>query len=698
MPSQQNRTTALVWPSRAMLALRSRIASLFASRLDQCASRKVYLPAFANSEGETMRSLLTIMLLAVAVLPALSHAQTVNICDRTPQVRDEIMRAIGANDCATVTVRQLAAVDVLCFGQYDNTADIPCHLSYDRDPLVALKPGDFAGLTGLQYLYLWDNQLASLPADVFNGLAGLVILGLGDNQLANLPQGVFNGLTSLQGLGLDRNRLASLPAGAFAGLTSLLSLALERNQLASLPAGVFNGLTRFLYLNMFNNRLTALPAGVFDSLTSLLDLELGANQLVSLPAGVFDKLIELEHLRLPHNQLTALPAGVFDSLTSLDSLILGANQLTALPAGVFDNLANLWHLGLGQNQLASLPAGVFDSLIRLRYLDLGRNQLTSLPAGVFDSMTLLRRLYLNNNRLTKLSVGVFDNLASLLSLTLHNNHFVGLTENDPLFARLPDETVLQLDGQTETPGTPTTTATRLAAAVPLLVSASDSMRQGFVRIINESNQSGSVRILAFDDAGTAANPVEIRLNANHEFHFNAGDLENGNANKGINAGVGSPSRGDWRLDVETALNVRVLSFIRTNDGFLTAMHDVLQRDAQGRLAALTFNPARNTSRVSKLRLVNIGANAESVRIDGVDGQGNNAGPVSLTLAAGEARTLSAQDLENGAQGLTGMLDAGNGKWRLFITAEQSVVGMSLLDSASGHLSNISTMGNAIEGR
>ena len=146
------------------------------------------------------------------------------------------------------------------------------------------------------------------------------------------------------------------------------------------------------------------------------------------------------------------------------------------------------------------------------------------------------------------------------------------------------------------------------------------------------------------------------------------------------------------MAIETALGVRVLSFIRTSDGFLTAMHDVLQRDAQGRLAALTFNPARNDQRVSKLRLVNIGANAESVRIEGVDGHGNNAGPVSLTLAAGESRTLSAHDLENGAQGLTGMLDAGNGKWRLFITARQSVVGVSLLDSVSGHLSNISTMG------
>ena len=41
-----------------------------------------------------------------------------------------------------------------------------------------------------------------------------------------------------------------------------------------------------------------------------------------------------------------------------------------------------------------------------------------------------------------------------------------------------------------------------------------------------------------------------------------------------------------------------------------------------------------------------------------------------------------------------MLAAGDGagKWRLFITAGQSVVGVSLLESASGHLTNLSTMG------
>ena len=234
-------------------------------------------------------------------------------------------------------------------------------------------------------------------------------------------------------------------------------------------------------------------------------------------------------------------------------------------------------------------------------------------------------------------------------------------------------------------------AERLAAAVPLMLSASDTMRQGFVRIINESEEAGSVRVLAFDDGGNAANPIEVQLDANKALHFNSDDLENGNASKGI-VGVGSPVQGDWRLAVDTALDVRVLAFVRTNDGFLTAMHDRLPRDADGRLAAHTFNPGSNSNQVSRLRLVNTGANAERLSIEGVDDQGNAAGPVTLTLAAGESRSLSALDLEDGAQGLTGTLGDGAGKWRLFIDAWQSVVGMSLLEAASGHLTNLSTTG------
>ena len=369
------------------------------------------------------------------------------------------------------------------------------------------------------------------------------------------------------------------------------------------------------------------------------------------------------------------------------------NQLATLPTGVFDSLTSLQNLVLRGNQLTTLPTGVFDSLADLRTLGLSYNQLTTLPDGAFDRLTSLQGLWLVDNQLTAFPVGVFDGLTSLRTLALQNNHLVGLTRNDPLFAGLSSEVDIRLDGQTS--------EARLAAAVLLMLSTSDPMRQGFVRIVNESGQSGSIRVFAFDDSGYAPDPIDVPLGAGQVVHFNSNDLENGNADKGIEAGIGTPVQGDWRLDIETELAVRVLSFVRTTDGFLTAMHDVLPRDDEGRLAAHTFNPGKNMNQVSKLRLVNTGAIHEEVSIEGFDDQGNNAGPVHLRLPGGESRTLSAFDLENGAQGLTGTLGAGTGKWRLFIRGAHTqrvgsrVVGVSLLESAtSGHLTNISTMGVA----
>ena len=232
-----------------------------------------------------------------------------------------------------------------------------------------------------------------------------------------------------------------------------------------------------------------------------------------------------------------------------------------------------------------------------------------------------------------------------------------------------------------------------AVSVPLMLPASDAVRQSFVRLINESDEAGAARIVAVDDGGNAADPIEVRLAANSVLHFNSGDLTNGNASKGIDDGIGSPREGSWRLRVETALSqVRVLSFIRTRVGFLTAMQGVLPRDAQGRLLARTINPASNRNQRSSLRLVNTGASAERVSIAGVDDAGSRAGPVTLTLAAGQSRTLSAVELEEGAPGMEGTLGDGAGKWRLLVTASQAVMGMALLETSGGHITNLSTPG------
>ena len=699
-----------------------------------------------------MRTLLTGLLMAVAGLQA--HAQTVDICDRTPEVRDAILEQLEADDCAAVEglanvsrldveERGLTALRAVDFDGLTNLREL--HL-YGNE-LTALPAGVFDGLTNLRVLWLHRNRLTALPADVFDSLGSLELLGLSNNWLTDLPAGVFDrlaslerlwwtdnwmaperqgwsprrgppplmpgifdGLINLEELYLNSNSLTALPVGvldslttlkllalagnelttlpvrAFDSLTNLQNLGLSSNQLTTLPAGVFDGLANLQLLQLQNNQLAALPAGLFDGLTSLVRLWMWENQLTTLPEGVFDGLINLREVYLNRNRLTTLPAGAFRGLTSLVVLPLEENGLTALPAGLFDGLANLDVLYLQDNRLTTLSPGVFDGLASLRRLNLGGNELTTLPEGVFDGLTRLQRLTLTDNRLTGLPPGVFDGLVNLVYLDLRRNHLVGLTRNDPLLAALSNAVDILVAGQTD--------AARLAGTVPLMLSAVDSTRQGFVRIVNESGESGIVRIFAFDDGGHSPDPIEVRLGAGQVVHFNSNDLEDGNAGKGIEAGIGIPVQGDWRLDVETALAVRVLAFIRYDDGFLTAMHDVLPRDGEGRLVAQTFNPGSNRDQESLLRLANTGAEAQSVSIAGVDDRGNNAGPVTLTLPAGQSRTLSAFELENGAQGLDGTLGDGTGKWRLFVTAGDSVVGASLLEAASGHLTNISTTGVA----
>ncbi len=108
----------------------------------------------------TLKKLLANLLLAT-VLPALGHAQTVDICGRTPQVRDAIMGDLGAEDCAAVDSAQMAELRLFIFS---------------RNRLTALPAGVSEGLTNLNTLELTNNRLvgssrndplfAMLPSEV----------------------------------------------------------------------------------------------------------------------------------------------------------------------------------------------------------------------------------------------------------------------------------------------------------------------------------------------------------------------------------------------------------------------------------------------------------------------------------------------------------------------------------------------------
>ena len=302
------------------------------------------------------------------------------ICERTPGVRDALVKAVGVvSDCAAVTREDLAGLTSL---------DIA------GAGLTELHADDFSGLNSLRELKLVNNQLTRLPGGVFSSLTALERLTLNLNPLGSLPEDLFSGLGSLKELNLVQIRnphggaLAPLPEGVFQGLSSLRSLDLSFNYVTALPERIFAGLSSLEKLVLNHNSLESLPEEIFKGLGNLRTLEMTGNSLRLLPEKIFSGLSALEELHLNRNSLTGLPEGVFNGLGNLRLLSLRDSLgLDSLPEGIFKGLGALENLNLAGNYLTSLPVGIFNGLNSLRLLDLGSNRnLTHLPTGIFDDV------------------------------------------------------------------------------------------------------------------------------------------------------------------------------------------------------------------------------------------------------------------------------------------------------------------------
>ena len=194
--------------------------------------------------------------------------------------------------------------------------------------------------------------------------------------------------------------------------------------------------------------------------------------------------------------------------------------------------------------------------------------------------------------------------------------------------------------------------------------------QGFLRVINHSRVEDYVSITARDESG-AFHDLYMLVGSDETAYLNSDDLEFGNSAKDLLQGGGpgsdgwgpfegtGPGSGDWHLYVSSLPEFEVLAYVRTADGFLTAMSDCVPRENDGAHHVATFNPARNADQVSLLRLLNPALNSHDhvahitiITIRGLDDTGfMSDGVVQLSLGAGNARTITARELELGGASL-----------------------------------------------
>ena len=201
----------------------------------------------------------------VVVCPTLPATAAAQVCDRTPQVRYELVEVTGASGCGAVTDAQLASVT---------------RLDISDSGINELREDDFSGLTSLQTLLLYNNSLTELPEEIFGGLKRLQDLWLSGNSLKNPREGIFDGLSNLKQLLLGGNPFGELPGGIFSGLSSLRELSLNSSRLTALPAGIFDGLDALEILDLRVTLLSTIPEGIFDDVIDTLGTNNGFGGLL----------------------------------------------------------------------------------------------------------------------------------------------------------------------------------------------------------------------------------------------------------------------------------------------------------------------------------------------------------------------------------------------------------------------------------
>ncbi len=544
-----------------------------------------------------------------------------------------------------------------------------------------------SGLTSLGSLDLTNNAISSVA---LSDMTSLFDVDLSNNQISDVS---MSGLTSLAHLNLSGNSLTDV--SALAGITSLEWLSLGGNSIADISP--LSGLTSLVWLMLWNNELADVSS--LADLTSLGALLLSDNHIsdISPLAG----LTSLERLYLQNNQIVDISALV--GLTSLDELSLRGNEVTNI--STLSSLNSLTYLSLSNNRISDVSA--LGNLTSLKWLYLSSTGIMDIWA--LTDLTDLRRLHLDGNAV--FDIAALGTFKSLDTLFLNGNDVVNIWPlvESGLMGR--QHAYVDLRGQrlSVVHSEPLGMLRAGGAAVlfddgghrvPLFPSAAgvNTSVDGFIRVINHSNRAGSLTIEAVDDAGRRRGPVSSDIGAGQALHFSAKDLEQGNGTKRV-PGFGEP-KGDWRLVVRSKLDIEVLGYARTPDGFVTSLHDTAT-EAYGVSRVPTFSPDGNGRQVSRLRLINPSAWERDVGGSAEDDNGNLVTwPIRrsynfrdtqpIPVPAHGTLDVTAAQLESGAgvRRFRG-IGSGVGKRRIAVVS-YGVRVMSLLQSEAGHLTNIST--------
>ena len=277
--------------------------------------------------------------------------------------------------------------------------------------------------SSLYHLSVRSTLLTSL--DDFSNLSGLTYLDLSENEIASLTDSVFTDLNGLEYLGLARNNLTTLDLAPFEPLKDNLKvLTLENNPWnCDCSAADFKDIYDW-ELDIGPGIICQTPAAVADQ--NLKDLDKFDLNCYTCPTGCSCNE-ELFSIDCSDSGLTSVPAVPAETRI----LILANNQITSLNVS---SITGLVELDVSNNKLASITSDDLASNNNLIELDASSNSLTefSFPYQNWEIIDL------SDNNLATLANDFYNNghyndsRLSLASNKIDLSQFVAISSDSPL--------------------------------------------------------------------------------------------------------------------------------------------------------------------------------------------------------------------------------------------------------------------------
>lgn len=263
--------------------------------------------------------------------------------------------------------------------------------------------------TGLEQLYLGNNEITEVPADCLSKFRGLFNLELRNNMIRKIGRRSFAGLPSLEQLRLQNNRIDTIEKGASIDLKSLVLLDVANNSLVTVEEGAFAGLRDIRTMDFRYNKLSRFPREALSGLPSSLEnLWMDNNEIETLETGSFVK-VPRKSLTLENNRIRAIESGSFN-LPELNTLKLNNNFLEKFEGDSFQGLPRLAGLWLSNNRIAEVD-NAEKKLGSLRVLDISNNPLKRLDNDSLRGLMISRWVDVDvkNTPIEILQAGVFGN-------------------------------------------------------------------------------------------------------------------------------------------------------------------------------------------------------------------------------------------------------------------------------------------------